>query len=224
MSELSLPRQIAEAMQEGARPTDETFDRFLPIDLKLASRTYWTPIEVATRVAEWLDELAIDTVMDIGSGAGKFCVAAAIVGKCRFVGLEQRARLVVAARALARTFGVEDRIQFVVGELDAIAAIPVSAYYLFNPFGENHFGAGSRLDNDVELSPERYHRDVTMVEAMFRRAPLGTYVITYNGFGGELPDTYAQIRVDREMPNVLRMWKKTRSRAVPAGQGLAAHG
>jgi len=200
-------------MRKGARPTDETFDRFLPIDLEIASRTYWTPLEVASRVAEWLDELAIDTVMDIGSGAGKFCVAAAIAGTCHFIGLEQRARLVIAARTLAQTFGVDDRVQFVVGELDAIAAIPVAAYYLFNPFGENHFPAGARLDDDVEISPARYHRDVTLVETLFRNAPFGTYVITYNGFGGELPDSYAQIRVDREMPNVLRMWQKTRSRA-----------
>jgi hypothetical protein len=213
VSEPILARQVVEAMRRGASPTDETFDRFLPIDLEIVSRMYWTPLEVATLVAEWLDELAIDKVMDIGSGAGKFCVAAAIVAKCRFVGLEQRTRLVVAARTLARTFGVEDRVQFVIGDLDAIAAIPVSAYYLFNPFGENHFGAGSRLDNDVDLSPDRYHRDVTQVEALFRRAPLGTYVITYNGFGGELPDTYAQLRVEYELPNVLRMWKKIRSHA-----------
>jgi len=210
VSNLILPRQIAAAMQEGARPTDATFDRFLPHDLELVSGTYWTPIEVAMRVATWLDDLGVETVMDIGSGAGKFCVAAAIASKCRFVGLEQRPRLVIAARQLARKFGVEDRVQFVVGGLDEIATIPVSAYYLFNPFGENHFGAGRRLDDDVELSPGRYARDVFVVETLFRNAPLGTYVITYNGFGGKLPDTYVQSRVDRQMPNMLRMWQKTR--------------
>ena len=109
--------------------------------------------------------------------------------------------------------GARPTDETVVGELDAIAAIPVSAYYLFNPFGENYFSATERLDGDVELSPARYHRDVTLVEGLFRLAPLGTYVITYNGFGGELPDSHTPIRVDREMPNVLRMWKKTRSRA-----------
>jgi hypothetical protein len=211
VSELILPRQIAEAMRRGARPTDEAFDRFLPIDLEMASRRYWTPIEVATRVAAWLDELAIDTVMAIGSGAGKFCVAAAIVGKSRFIGVEQRARLVIAARTLAHKFRVEDRVQFIVGDLDVIATIPVSAYYLYNPFGENHFSASGRLDDDVELSPARYERDVTVIETLFRNAPVGTYVITYNGFGGEVPDDFAQIRIAHDMPNVLQMWKKTSS-------------
>ena len=133
LSESNLARKIAAAMREGARPTDDTFDQFMPGDLEIVSRTYWTPIEVATRVAEWLDELSIDTLMDIGSGAGKFCVAAAIVGKCRFIGLEQRPRLVIAARTLAQAFGVGDQIQFVVGDLDAIAAIPVSASWISAP-------------------------------------------------------------------------------------------
>ena len=37
----------------------------------------------------------------------------------------------------------------------------------------------------------------------------GTYLLTYNGFGGAVPRTYEQVRVDRDLPNVLRMWRQT---------------
>jgi len=44
--------------------------------------------------------LGIRAVVDIGAGAGKFCVAGALFGKCRFIGLEQYSSLVTSARAL----------------------------------------------------------------------------------------------------------------------------
>ena len=47
----------------------------------------------------------VQSVVDIGSGAGKFCVAAALGSGCRFTGLEQRPRLVAAARTLAAYTG-----------------------------------------------------------------------------------------------------------------------
>jgi len=42
------------------------------------------------------------------------------------------------------------------------------------------------------------------------RAGIGTYVVTYNGFGGRIPMNYEEVHVDRETPNVLRAWRKTR--------------
>ena len=146
--------------------------------------------------------------MDLGSGAGKFCVAAALASRCSFVGVEQRPRFVEAAQALAQLFGVENRVRFVQGVL-SLSAIPVAdAYYLFNPFGENLFGPDEHLGDDVELSPERYQRDIALMVKFFATAPSGTVVIKYNGFGGRMPASYEEVFVDREMPNVLRMWRK----------------
>ncbi|MCX5746448.1 MAG: hypothetical protein NT062_28560, partial [Proteobacteria bacterium] len=104
---------------------------------------------------------------------------------------------------------VEDRVRFDVGTIEGItSAIPANAYYLFNPFGENRFSALSHLDEDVELSNARFARDVAIVETLFRTAPRGTYVITYNGFGGQLPTTYVRQRADRQLPNPLCLWQK----------------
>jgi len=80
---------------------------------------------------------------------------------------------------------------------------------MYNPFGENLFGLEDRLDDDVELCGARYLRDVAAVERLLRDAPAGTFLLTYNGFGGDLPADYREVRVDRELPSVLRMWRKS---------------
>lgn len=203
-------QQVAHALRVRMCPGDRAFDRFLPYDLRLASSEHWTPLEVALRVAGWLDGLAVRTVVDIGSGAGKLCVAAALASRCDFTGIEQRPRLVAAARDLAQVFDVEDRVRFVQGTLGQCSLPEADAYYLYNPFGENLFGQDGHLGHDVELSEERYERDVTFMEAFLERARVGTYIIKFNGFGGRMPPAYDPIRVDRAMPNVLRMWQKTR--------------
>jgi 23S rRNA G2445 N2-methylase RlmL len=165
---------------------------------------------VALRAVQWFEELGVRTVVDIGSGAGKFCVAAALAGRCRFIGVEQRPRLVEAARELARRFRVDDRVHFSQGAFGDVALPEADAFYLFNPFGENLYGSGSHIDETVELTEERYVRDVFTTEVFLEHARVGTLVVTYNGFGGMLPDTYRKVRVDRELPNVLRMSRKIR--------------
>jgi hypothetical protein len=64
-------------------PTDSAFDRFLPEDLKAVSAQYSTPLRLGKRAAEWLDDLNVRHVVDIGSGAGKVCVPAALVSRAR---------------------------------------------------------------------------------------------------------------------------------------------
>jgi hypothetical protein len=164
---------------------------------------------VARCAARWIDEERIGTVLDIGSGAGKFCVAAALAGTAKYTGLEQRARLVAASRELAECLGVADRASFIHGTFGSNYVPQFDAYYMYNPFGENLFGPPSQIDGDVELSEARYWRDISAVERMLLRASVGTFLITYNGFGGRVPASYKRVRVNRDFSSVLQMWKKT---------------
>jgi hypothetical protein len=202
--------EIADAIRRGHCPSDPYVDQFLPHELRRVSGQHWTPVAVAMRVAAWLTSAGATSVVDVGSGAGKFCVVAALASRCSFVGLEHRPRFVEAARVLAELFGVDDRVRFVHGALSAEAIPKASAYYLYNPFGENLYAPNEHLTHDVDLSPERYRRDVALVEELFERAAVGTHVIKYNGFGGRMPLSYEPVMVDRELPNLLRMWRKTR--------------
>ena len=200
--------ELAALIRGGAVVDDELFDRFLPLRLRVASGVFWTPLVVAARASVWLAEAGVGSVVDIGAGVGKFCVAAALATRCRYIGVEHRARLVAAAGRLARLFRVEDRVTFVTTSLDPHTLPVADAYYLYNPFGENRLGPDGHLDEDVELGEARYRGDVEAVEAVLRDARAGTHVITYNGFGGAVPDGWAQVRVDRTLPNMLRMWVK----------------
>jgi hypothetical protein len=66
-------QRLAAMMRTGSCPNDQSFDRFLPEPLRLVSPEYWTPLAVVKRAADWLEAVRIRTVVDIGSGAGKFC-------------------------------------------------------------------------------------------------------------------------------------------------------
>jgi hypothetical protein len=203
-------RLVAAAVRAGRFSANEAFDRFLPQELREVSDRYWTPLSVVRQVAIWLREAQVRTVVDIGSGAGKFCVAGALLTRCRFVGLEQRASFVAAARDLAETFDVDDRVTFVHG-VCGVATMPVGdAYYLFNPFGAYSVNSPRFAEPGVSFTRETYAADVAAVTELLSGAPLGTTVITLNGFGGKLPPTYVQIEIGVGRSGMLRLWKKQR--------------
>jgi SAM-dependent methyltransferase len=214
----SAPSLIAQALRSGKLPSDRVFDRFLPNEFRASSAQYWTPLAVAARAAEWLDQLDVQSVVDIGSGTGKFCVAAALLAGARFTGIEQRLRLVDASRQLAGAFDLNQRITFLHSTFGEAPVPKAEAYYMYNPFGENLFGLEDRLDDEVELGGARYLRDVAAVERLLAGADVGTFLLTYNGFGGALPADYREVRVDRELPNVLRMWRKIDSSSSMSGR------
>ena len=202
-------RLVGDVLRAGGCPHDDAFDRFLPEQLSAVSSQYWTPLVVATRAAAWLDQLRIETVVDIGSGAGKFCVAAALASQCRFIGLEQSPSLVASAGMLATLFGVDDRVSFIEGAFGEVPTPVAECYYLFNPFGDYDFGPGGAVDANVACSAKQYAMDVVTAEDFLQEAPIGTCVLTYNGFGGEVPATYTAIRVDRHLSSVLKLWRKS---------------
>jgi hypothetical protein len=206
------PREIAVLLRAGSVLHDEAFDQYLPHDLRLASSEFWTPLQVARTVGSWLTEVGARTVVDVGAGPGKFCVVASLVTECLYFGIEHRPRLVATARSLARRFGVERRVSFIEGAFGNVSIEGVDAVYLYNPFAENLCWYDAALDETVELGPARFRHDVALVENLLEALPMGTYLITYNGFGGRVPDSFIQLRADRGLPNVLCMWRKAASR------------
>jgi len=200
------PAHIADVLRRGACPPDAAFDALLPEDICALSGDQWTPLEVALAAANWLKDSGVRRVVDIGSGPGKFCIAAALAGSCEFIGLEQNWRFVAVARSLARLFGVQSQVRFMHAELDETSLPEGEAYYIYNPFAQHLFDPSGAAKPNYE----RYRRDVALAQEAFRRARAGTIVITYNGFGGLMPSSYEMCRVDRELPCVLRMWRKVR--------------
>lgn len=200
------------APDNGERHRDDVaFDRFLPFDYRFVSRTFWTPLKVVAQAARWLDELRIATVVDVGSGVGKFCIGGALASRSTFIGIEQRRPLVKVARGIARIVDLGPRVRFIEGVFGEVTVPVASCYYFFNPFGESLFRPEDRLDEDTEVSQARSLHDVYLAEQLIAAAPIGTYVMTYNGFGGTLPDGYDLVRSDTEFPCALRLARKRRA-------------
>jgi hypothetical protein len=215
----ALADRVANALQARRRVPDANFDCFLPPDLRSVSGRYWTPLRAVARATQWLSELGVNSVVDIGSGVGKFCIAGALGTQCKFTGIEHRPRLASVARSIASLFNLEDRVHFVTGTFGQVETPAADCYYLFNPFGENLFDPDERLEEDADLSHARYLEDIGRAERLLSSAPIGTYVITYNGFGGMVPDDFEQVRIDVELPCVLRMAR--RGRFVPINRPRA---
>jgi predicted RNA methylase len=156
--------------------------------------------------------------LDIGAGAGKFALVAAMASSLRVVGLEHRPRLVEVAHRLAGEFSIRDRVTFLLGTFDATPTPHADAYYLFNPFGENLFADTQHLDRSVELSVSRFRRDTAAVTRLLHESAIGTLVCTYNGFGGSIPQGFALKKIDATFSCPLRLWQKITHSPQRGGQ------
>ena len=204
--------RAADALRAGDANADALFDRLLPPALRDVSDDYWTPAPVVRQVAAWLREEGVETIADIGSGAGKFGVATALLTRCRVIGLEHRRSLVTVARDLATRFGVHEQVTFIEGAFGAVPTPAADAYYLFNPFTEYALESAEAASDDITFTRETWRRDVEAMTRFLAALPVGARVVTYNGFGRYPPRTFEQTRVDLSFRGPLRLWTK---RAAP---------
>jgi SAM-dependent methyltransferase len=203
------PSEISLALRSGIVVPDAAIDAYLPPSLRALASRFWTPVEVASQAAWWFWSLGARRVLDLGSGAGKFCVTAALARELDVTGVEQRAGLVESARELAVALGAWDRVQFIHGQLESVDPSGFDAIYAFNPFEENLFVECDRIDSTVDLSPGKCVADIEYVERVLAQCRPGTLFATYHGFGGRIPMTFELAREADVGTNVLRLWRKT---------------
>src|SRR3954471_8285376 len=82
-------------------PSDVEFDDVYDPEIRALSPQHWTPVQVAARAATLLTQAGATRILDVGSGAGKFCIAGALSTDAHFTGVERRGRLVETARRAA---------------------------------------------------------------------------------------------------------------------------
>jgi SAM-dependent methyltransferase len=204
------PRESPRAPPDftGGELTDRRFDQVYPRSLRDISREHWTPVRVARRAAELLVQGGATSVLDIGSGPGKFCIVGALTTSLRFTGVERRRFLVDAARAAAARLGVAGRVRFCQANVLDFDFAGHDGFYLFNPFFEQV--GGRRLmpiDAEVGHSGNLFQLYVKAVERKLAAAPPGTAVAIYHGFGGDLPD-YEEEHAEDIGDGDLALWKK----------------
>ncbi len=203
-------RRLVSDLAEDSPVREERFDRLLAQPWRVASMVHWTPLHVCQRVVRLLAPGPGERVLDVGSGVGKLCVIGSLTTQAVFVGVEQRAHLVLEAERVARTLGAA-RAEFVHGNAFALDWSPYRGLYFYNPFGEMLLDGDLAIDGSIRVGAEAYEEYIAATRARLGQMPLGTRVALYHGFGGDLPPSYEMVSSEWLGNGTLELWVRSAS-------------
>src|SRR5690242_15142160 len=117
--------------------SDERFDLIYPSSIRALAIRHWTPLKVARKVADFLATQPGCRILDIGSGVGKFSLAAAYFQSHAFYyGIEQRKHLITHAET-ARDILRLRNVFFTHGNFTQLDFRNFDHFYFYNAFYEN---------------------------------------------------------------------------------------
>lgn len=183
---------------------DTHFDGLYQRHIGSLSAVHWTPLDV---VEEASDYLAVPgcRVLDVGSGAGKFCIAAGSRhSKATFYGIEHRQHLVEEAERVRLLTGVPN-VTFRFGNVTELQSDDFDHFYFYNSFCEQMQPWG-RIDNTVKISADLYRLYKSHFHAMLENKPADTRLVTYHTPNSEIPKSYKLVR--NTYKKCLKLWIK----------------
>lgn len=191
-------------LRSGAEVDDAEFDAIYSKRIQKISEIHFTPVKVAQAAAQYLAWKPGVRVLDIGSGAGKFCMVGAACTEGNFYGVEQRKDLHAIAKRLSKRYKLLriDHIHSNVIELDFEA---FDAIYYYNSFYEHIFKGGA-IDQNLTLDKALYNIYTQFMREQLSKMPVGTRLVTYFSFLDEVPGEYKVIATDFDLK--LKFWKK----------------
>jgi len=195
---------VTKNLPSDADIADEAFDTIYPLRYKKISRYHFTPVHVAQAAARYLVKTPNTRVLDIGSGAGKFCMVGAACTEGYFTGIEQRKNLHRLAVKLAKLQGSE-RVEFIHSNIMEIDFEAFDAIYYFNAFYENIVPM-SAIDHAVTLDKTLYTLYTQFMREQLDKMPVGTRLATYFSFMDEVPNSYKIKGADFDVK--LKFWEK----------------
>lgn len=197
-----MPEAIAKSLQHDAVMEDVTFDQVFPSSQRFRSWLHWTPVSVATRAAALLAPLPGRKVLDVGSGVGKLCLVGAATTTSIWYGVERDPDMVRAATIAAARMQLQARTRFLLGDVTLMDWSTFDAFYLFNPFAEML----STGPEDALTRRELYVANIEFVQHQLAGAAPGTRVVTYHGFGGEMPPSFELAHREPAQEDELCLW------------------
>jgi len=207
MSDRKLPAKVLRDLARGMAVSDLQFDQLFPEQIRDLSSVHWTPVAIARRAAELLNNGRDTRVLDIGAGPGKFCLIAALTTPGSFVGIEQRPHLVEVARKVAEENQIP-RVDFLSAKMDEMDWSVFTGLYLYNPFIEHLYELDERIDTGVDFGEEQYKDQVAYVQTKLEDLAVDTRVVTFHGFGGEMPPSYTITAHEKWGDDFLVAWEK----------------
>jgi len=175
-------------LRRGRDIADADWDRIYPAKCIELSSLHWSPAAVARRAAELLSRGTETRVLDVGAGVGKFCTIAALTTPGLFVGVERCGELVDIARATAAR-AQASRTRFIHANADDIDWANFNGFYFFNPFAQILW-PDLRMIGPGISQPDEYRRLLSYTRGSLMASRPGTRVVTYFGFGGEMPSCF----------------------------------
>lgn len=175
-------------LKNGLSVSDSAFDRMYSKRIQVASEFYFTPVEVAIQASLFLSEHLNPHILDIGSGAGKFCLIGAAVSQGHYTGVEHDSTLHVSALKLAKKLTAKN-VTFIHSNISSILFKDYTAFFLFNPFLELLQQANAGND-DRALLKAKYKYYTQFVFEQLRDMPAGTRLATYFAHPGTVPPNY----------------------------------
>jgi hypothetical protein len=210
------PRAVAAALRWRVPVDDAVFDRLYPDHVRRLSTVHWTPVAIAQRAAALLAPEPGMRVLDVGAGPGKLCCVGALGHGGTWHGIELNPTLVEAGAAAARRLGIERSTRFSAGDMCQLDWDRFDSLYFYNPFESLLFG-GPADDDRWTVFADR----VARTEERLSELSSGTRVVTFHGFGGEMPSSYALSFTEAIDDGELALWIKQPPRRTTARRSLA---
>lgn len=183
--------------------SDKIFNSLYPEPIQEVAEKHWTPLPVAEKAAAFLAVSPDQKVLDIGSGSGKFCLAAAHFHPLTlFYGIEQRASLVALSSTLAEKLELEN-VTFICDNITNIDFDNFDHFYFYNSFYENIQGT-QKIDFNVKYSDDLYNYYNRYLLKQLNKKAAGTRLVSYHSFGIEIPRGYEIVHTDYN--EFLKFW------------------
>jgi SAM-dependent methyltransferase len=184
---------------------DDTFNKLYPIGIERKAIKHWSRLEIAKSAAEFLAAQNNVHVLDIGSGVGKFCLAAAHhKPNAVFYGIEQRKYLVDYAIDCGNKLELYN-VSFIHGNFTQIDLGQFDHFYFFNSFYENLDGT-DKIDNTIEHSVSLYNYYNRYLYKQLEQRRTGTRIATFHSMEEEIPPCYYVVKTEFE--GLLKFWVK----------------
>ena len=184
---------------------DEKFHSLYPPHIQKLADRHWTPLQVVKYAAEFLVPEDGAKVLDIGSGAGKFCLAAShYKPNGLFYGIEQRKDLLDCAVETEYKLNLNN-LSFIHGNFTQIEFKQFDHFYFYNSFHENIEGT-AKIDYKIEYSLSLYNYYNSYLFTQLEKMPMGTRVATYHTWENQMPPAYYIIKTQYD--KLLKFWIK----------------
>lgn len=185
--------------------SDDQLNEIYPLSIQSKAYRHWTPLNVARKASQFLAAENNVRILDIGSGVGKFCLAAAFYKpKAFYCGVEQRESLIYCSNVVKQRLHLKN-VSFIHANFTQIDFRNYDHFYFFNAFYENLAGT-DKIDNSIDYSKELYHYYNRYLYKQLEQKPAGTRLATYHSLEDEVPGGYHI--VGSEMDNLLKFWIK----------------